>query len=66
MSPDTLGSRRQPDMSAATVTSLLDLDRAGLEDFFAKRGEKSFLSSQVMIWIFGQGVSDFQAISNMS
>ena len=56
MSPDTLGSRRQPDMSAATVTSLLDLDRAGLEDFFATRGEKTFRASQVMKWIYGQEI----------
>ena len=66
MSPDTLGSRRQPDMSAATVTSLLDLDRAGLEDFFATRGEKTFRASQVMKWIYGQGVADFQAMTNIS
>ena len=47
-------------------TNLLDLDREGLEAFFAERGEKSFRATQVMKWIYGQGVSDFEAMTNIS
>ena len=53
-------------MSEATVTTLLDLDLAGLEAFFAARGEKRFRASQVMKWVYGQGVADFQAMTNIS
>ena len=47
-------------------TNLLDLDREGLEAFFAERGEKSFRATQVMKWIYGQGVSNFEAMTNIS
>lgn len=66
MSPDALDKGCQPDMSEPTVTNLLDLDRAGLEAFFAARGEKTFRASQVMKWVYGQGVADFQAMTNIS
>lgn len=53
-------------MSDATVTQLLDLDRAGLEAFFTARGEKTFRAAQLMKWVYGQGVTDFQAMTNIS
>jgi 23S rRNA (adenine2503-C2)-methyltransferase len=53
-------------MSETTATNLLDLDRAGLEVFFAARGEKTFRASQLMKWVYGQGVTDFQAMTNIS
>ena len=53
-------------MTEAVKTNLLDLDRAGLVDFFAGRGEKSFRATQVMKWIYGQGVTDFEAMTNIS
>ena len=53
-------------MTEAVNTNLLDLDRAGLVDFFTRRGEKSFRATQVMKWIYGQGVTDFEAMSNIS
>jgi len=53
-------------MTEAVKTNLLDLDRAGLVDFFTGRGEKSFRATQVMKWIYGQGVTDFEAMSNIS
>ena len=46
--------------------NLLDLDRAGLVEFFAGHGEKSFRATQVMKWIYGQGVTDFDAMTNIS
>ena len=53
-------------MTDAAKTNLLDLDRTGLVDFFTRRGEKSFRATQVMKWIYGQGVTDFEAMSNIS
>ena len=53
-------------MTEAVKTNLLDLDRAGLVDFFTGRGEKSFRATQVMKWIYGQGVTDFEAMTNIS
>ena len=57
---------QHPIMTEAAKTNLLDLDRAGLVEFFTSRGEKSFRASQVMKWIYGQGVTDFEAMSNIS
>jgi len=53
-------------MTGTPPINLLDLDREGLVQFFAGRGEKSFRASQVMKWIYGQGVSDFDAMTNIS
>ena len=53
-------------MSATETINLLDLDRAGLTDFFTARGEKPFRATQLMKWIYGQGVTDFQAMTNIS
>ena len=52
-------------VSAARL-NLLDLDRQGLEDYFAELGEKSFRASQVVQWIHQKGVTDFQQMSNLS
>ena len=49
-----------------SVTNLLDLDRKGLAAFFAEHGEKSFRATQVMKWIYGYGMSDFDAMTNLS
>jgi 23S rRNA (adenine2503-C2)-methyltransferase len=62
----TLDPSCQSIMTAAVKTNLLDLDRAALTDFFTARGEKSFRATQVMKWLYGQGVSDFEAMSNIS
>jgi len=53
-------------MTVTATTNLLDLDRAGLAEFFAEQGEKSFRATQVMKWIYGQGVTDFAAMTNIS
>ncbi len=53
-------------MTATMKTNLLDFDRAGMTDFFTARGEKSFRATQVMKWIYGQGVTDFEVMSNIS
>lgn len=51
---------------SASLLNLLDLDRAGMEDYFAGIGEKSFRASQVVQWIHQKGVTDFQQMSNLS
>ncbi len=48
------------------VINLLDLDKAGLEAFFAELGEKPFRAAQVLKWIYQFGVSDFDAMTNLS
>jgi 23S rRNA (adenine2503-C2)-methyltransferase len=53
-------------MNTTDKINLLDLNRAGLVDFFAGHGEKSFRATQVMKWIYGQGVTDFEAMTNIS
>lgn len=46
--------------------NLLDLDRNGLETFFAEQGEKPFRATQVLKWMHQFGVTDFQQMSNLS
>ncbi len=53
-------------MTTTDKINLLDLNRAGLVDFFAGHGEKPFRATQVMKWIYGQGVTDFEAMTNIS
>ena len=53
-------------MTDTVTTNLLDLDRAGLVDFFTTRGEKAFRATQVMKWVYGQGVTDFEQMTNIS
>jgi len=53
-------------MTATSRTNLLDLDRPGLEHLFTGHGEKAFRATQVMKWLYGQGVADFAAMTNIS
>ena len=46
--------------------NLLGLDRKLLSTYFASIGEKPFRAQQVLQWIHHHGVSDFQAMSNLS
>jgi 23S rRNA (adenine2503-C2)-methyltransferase len=50
----------------AAPLNLLDLDRAGLEDFFARIGEKPFRAQQVLQWVHQRGVDRFDAMTNLS
>ncbi|MCU7555681.1 bifunctional tRNA (adenosine(37)-C2)-methyltransferase TrmG/ribosomal RNA large subunit methyltransferase RlmN [Alteromonas sp. ASW11-19] len=47
-------------------TNLLNLNRAGLRSFFKDIGEKPFRAEQLMKWIYQQGVSDFDEMSNLN
>ena len=50
----------------AAKQNLLDLDRKGLEDFFADTlGEKRFRAHQVMKWIHHRHVTDFEEMTDL-
>ncbi|MDT0619151.1 23S rRNA (adenine(2503)-C(2))-methyltransferase RlmN [Salinisphaera sp. P385] len=56
-------------MSAATANervNLFGLDRGGLVAFFADIGESAFRARQVMQWIYRRGVTDFEAMTDLS
>lgn len=46
--------------------NLLGLDRKGMQDFFVSIGEKPYRADQILKWIHFNGVTDFQAMSNIS
>lgn len=46
--------------------NLLGLNRSDLEALFAEMGEKSFRASQVMKWLYQDGVHDFSEMTNLS
>jgi len=48
-----------------TRINLLDLDENRLQEFFESIGEKSFRAHQVMKWIYHQGVTDFDQMTNL-
>ena len=48
------------------TVNLLDLDHPSMVDFFIGRDEKSFRASQVLKWIYQQGVIDFDQMTNLS
>ena len=46
--------------------NLIGLQRSGLEQFFVDIGEKPFRARQVMQWIYQRGVTDFDAMTDLS
>ncbi len=48
-----------------TRINLLDLDQAGLREFFVSMGEKPFRAEQVLKWIYHAGITDFAEMSNL-
>jgi len=53
-------------LSLVEPTNLLEFDRVQLEAFFAARGEKGFRASQVLQWVHRHGVTDVDAMTNIS
>ena len=45
--------------------NLLDLDEAGLREFFESIGEQPFRASQVMKWLYHHGVTEFSAMTDL-
>lgn len=50
----------------AEKMNLLDCDRNDLQAFFASLGEKPFRATQLMKWIYHDGIMDFDAMTNLS
>jgi len=46
--------------------NLLDYDRKGLAAFFVALGEKPFRATQLLKWIYQEGISDFDLMTNLS
>ncbi len=56
----------EPASAGPARVNLLDLDRAGMERFFAEElGEKRFRAHQVMKWIYHQHVTDFAQMTDV-
>ncbi len=53
-------------MSEQPKTNLLGLDRATLKAYFTEIGEKPFRAQQVLQWIHQRGVSQFDAMTDLS
>lgn len=53
-------------MSANTQTNLLDFDANGLSRYFEGLGERAFRAQQIIKWVHQQGVTDFEAMTNLS
>jgi 23S rRNA (adenine2503-C2)-methyltransferase len=50
----------------SSAINLLDFDRKGLQTFFAELGEKPFRATQLLKWIYQEGVTDFDDMTNLS
>jgi 23S rRNA (adenine2503-C2)-methyltransferase len=53
-------------MTEQGKVNLLGLSRRQMEAFFFEMGEKPFRATQVMKWIFQEGVDDFDTMTNLS
>ncbi len=53
-------------MTEQVKVNLLGLSRKQMEAFFTDMGEKAFRATQVMKWIYQEGVDDFDAMTNLS
>jgi 23S rRNA (adenine2503-C2)-methyltransferase len=60
------GAQGSPETVVSERVNLLGLTQAGLEQFFASIGEKSFRATQVLKWIHQRGETDFQQMTNIS
>ncbi|ESS71847.1 dual-specificity RNA methyltransferase RlmN [Methyloglobulus morosus KoM1] len=49
-----------------TSLNLLDFDREGLTAFFVGLGEKPFRATQLLKWIYQEGIVDFDLMTNFS
>jgi len=48
------------------LLNLLNFDRKGLAAFFVGIGEKSFRATQILKWVYQEGVTDFDQMTNLS
>lgn len=52
--------------TAAPLVNLGDMDRKTMEQYFAGMGEKAFRAAQVVQWVHRRGITDFQAMTDLS
>lgn len=45
--------------------NLMDLDQNRMRDFFASLGEKPFRAEQILKWVYHQGVTGFEEMTNL-
>lgn len=57
-------ARQEGDQSF--MVNLMDFDRGQMEAFFIDLGEKAFRANQVLPWIHRLGVTNFEAMTNLS
>ncbi|MGZ8136253.1 MAG: 23S rRNA (adenine(2503)-C(2))-methyltransferase RlmN [Methylococcaceae bacterium] len=55
-----------PEPVKPKLINLLDFDRKGLAAFFVELGEKPFRATQLLKWIYQEGVEDFNLMTNLS
>ncbi|PPD43013.1 MAG: 23S rRNA (adenine(2503)-C(2))-methyltransferase RlmN [Methylobacter sp.] len=55
-----------PEPAKVKKINLLDFDRKGLAAFFVGLGEKPFRATQLLKWIYQEGVTDFDLMTNLS
>lgn len=48
------------------IINLLDYDREGLAAFFVGLGEKPFRATQLMKWVYQEGINEFDLMTNFS
>ena len=46
--------------------NLFDLNQTAMREYFADMSEKPFRATQVMKWVYHQGVTDFEAMTDLS
>ena len=49
-----------------TRINLFDLDEVRMRTFFESIGEKPFRAQQLLKWIYHQGITDFDQMTNLS
>ncbi len=49
-----------------TMINLLNHDRRSLEAYFSEQGEKPYRATQIIRWLHHEGISDFDAMTNLS
>ncbi|WP_423823667.1 23S rRNA (adenine(2503)-C(2))-methyltransferase RlmN [Salinisphaera sp. SPP-AMP-43] len=63
---EKLPATRSSATASGERVNLFGLDREAMSAFFKEHGESAFRAKQVMQWIYGRGVTDFAAMTDLS
>ncbi len=66
MTEPAVNTEHVKDLPEKSKVNLMGLPQSKLEAFFEGLGEKKFRASQLLKWVHQSGVTDFQAMSNIS